>query len=320
MNDLSNGAFKNTRRHIMCHPQDLKKNTFNASINVVEHYPSKPRVGTKSNPLKLVCYSLWGSRDIYHQGAYANAVLIPKIYGNSWQVRVYVSSTIPKRVIKRLLNLDAQVFVMNTSCNEAGSLGAFWRFLPLGDKHVTLLTRDLDSRPTRREALGVKRWLRSKMHFHRIYDTNMDDFEAIPKELFRGKPCIVPFFAGLFGARSDSKPIVPSIQKMINNYPYKFAYGGEEKFLAEKILPIAKKKGVYTSIMKGHDEKQGSLFLNKKDKHEFSHLLPIPVDKNSMIKYQVHAEYRRSNSNTRTPVTASQFLKHFKNNRIILPK
>lgn len=320
MSQLSNGAFKNLRRHIMCHPEDLRKNSFNASIQVIEHYPCSIPEGTKDKPLKLVCYSLWGSRDIYHQGAYANSVLIPLIYGKDWQVRVYVSSTIPKRVITRLLKLGAQVFVMNTSCSEAGSLGAFWRFLPLGDKYTTLLTRDLDSRPTHREALSVKKWLKSKMYFHRIYDTNMDDFEAIPKEFFRGKPCIVPFFAGLFGARSNFRPVVAKINTMINNYSYKFAYGGEEKFLAEKILPIAKKKGIHTSIMKGHDIRQASLFLNKKDKHDFSYLLPIPIDKQSMIKYQVHAEYRRSNSNTTTPVTAAQFIKYFKNNRIMLPK
>ena len=121
-------------------------------------------------------------RNIYHKGAYANADLVPKIYGTDWTVRVYVASDIPPHVIEKLLSKNAQVFVMNTNSTDAGALGAFWRFLPLGEKNTTLLTRDLDSRPTHREAIAVREWLASPMKFHRIYDiktTTMCPFTAM---------------------------------------------------------------------------------------------------------------------------------------------
>ena len=312
---VSNADFKEQRKHVVCHPHLLKPDTRSFQIKVVKKlYPTKCACSEKK---KLVCYSLWGMRHIYHKGAYANAVLVPKIYGSDWTVRVYVASDIPPLVIKKLLSKNAQVFVMNTNSTDAGALGAFWRFLPLGEKNTTLLTRDLDSRPTHREAIAVREWLASPMKFHRIYDTNMDDFNAMNRSLFKGKPCIVPFFAGLFGARSNSRPVVSGIGKKIHKFKYKFAYGGEEKFLADEILPIAKNKGVFTSIMHAHNKRQASLFLGPNSKQQFSTLKRIPVTKNNMTKYQVHAEYYPSNKSA--PVTAGKFMKAFKQNNIMLP-
>lgn len=307
---MNNGEFKNSRKHVVCFPNTLQPDTKTFKIKIMQKH------GVHSQSRKFVCYSLWGSRAIYHKGAFANAVLIPKIYGKDWTVRVYVARDVPQKVIDRLLKLKAEVFVMNTNSSEAGSLGAFWRFLSFSESGVTILTRDLDSRPTHREFLAVKDWLDSGLPFHRIYDSNMDNFNAIDPSLFRGKPCIVPFFAGLFGVRNpfEGKPLIRNILKLVDKYKYKSAYGGEEKFLADVILPVAQINGVFTSIMKGHNPKQAKLFLRGR-KHSWSYLIDIPVNKQSMLKYQVHAEYYPSNKNA--PVSASKFIKTFKKDKII---
>ena len=314
---MNNGDFKNSRRHVVCYPSTLKEDSVQIKIKVLKKfYPISSKV-SNGKVKKLVCFSLWGKRKIYHKGAFTNASLVPKIYGKDWKVRVYVASDIPKSVISNLLRRNAEVFVMNTNSTEAGSIGAFWRFLPLSETNTILLTRDLDSRPTYRESLAVKEWLRSKMKFHRIYDTNMDEFNVIDKKMFKGKPCIVPFFAGLFGAISKSKPVVPNILSKINKYKYKFSYGGEEKFLSDIILPIAKLKGIYTSIMHAHNIRQGSLFLKETNKHMVSKMKHIPVTKQGMTKYQVHAEYHPSSNSV--PITFRNFMKTFQGNTILLP-
>ena len=284
----NNQEWKNTseeRWHIMCHPSRLKKDSKQVEIKVVQRLGDcKKTNGVK----KLVCYSLWGTRSVYAEGAFTNAELVPIIYGKDWTVRIYVANDVPESTILKLLSLNAQVYIMNTDSKSAGSVGAFWRLLPMGEKNTIMLSRDLDSRVSYREFLAVKKWLTSDMSFHRMYDSNMDAFN---KFTWRGTPCKVPFYAGMFGAKSqNSRSIVPNIQNLINKWNYKFMYGGEELFLAKIILNIARKKGVFTHIMKGHSKEQGSLFLNPEDKQEQATMMKFASPEH-MRKYFIHQEY-----------------------------
>ena len=78
---------------------------------------------------------------------------------------------------------------------------------------------------------------------------------------------------------------------MYNGYCWRYGeIGGEELFLAKRILNIARKKGVFTHIMKGHSKEQGSLFLNPEDKQEQATMMKFASPEH-MRKYFIHQEY-----------------------------
>ena len=101
---------------------------------------------------RIVSYSLYGTNDLYVQGALRNVRLVPKIYPG-WTPRVYVSQEVQQETIDALLAEGAEV----VRKERQGLIdGMFWRFLPVGDPSVdAVIIRDTDSRPTVREALAV---------------------------------------------------------------------------------------------------------------------------------------------------------------------
>ena len=50
---------------------------------------------------KVICFSLWGNKDIYCIGAIKNADLVSEIY-HGWKMLVYYDNTVPTEIIKKL--------------------------------------------------------------------------------------------------------------------------------------------------------------------------------------------------------------------------
>ena len=117
---------------------------------------------------KLICYSLWGKNPKYTIGALRNAEAVKHIYGIDWKARFYCGTSVPKKIINQLIELDAEIILMPT---EGDWSGMFWRFRAIADPDVEImLSRDTDSRLSLREKYAVDEWLKSGKIFHVMRD------------------------------------------------------------------------------------------------------------------------------------------------------
>ena len=58
---------------------------------------------------KIIAFSLWGDTPMYTVGAVRNAELVPKVYGDSWTSRFYISNDVPSEVVEKLKSLPPDV-------------------------------------------------------------------------------------------------------------------------------------------------------------------------------------------------------------------
>src|SRR6185295_8489516 len=100
--------------------------------------------------------SLWGTRELYLQGALCNARLAPRLYPG-WTLRAYCGSEVP--ILDDLRSLGVDVRIVPESPRYGG---LFWRFLPAGEPDVEyVIVRDADSRLNVREKAAVDAWIGS---------------------------------------------------------------------------------------------------------------------------------------------------------------
>lgn len=120
---------------------------------------------------KIISYSLYsssrGSCDRYVRGALRAADLNALIYPD-WAMHVYVSADLQAHVAK----LESSgVLVHPQEHNSRDQSGLYWRYKPIcTSATATLLFRDCDCRPSRREQRLVDLWLESTKTFHIIRD------------------------------------------------------------------------------------------------------------------------------------------------------
>jgi hypothetical protein len=116
---------------------------------------------------KIISFSLWGNNKLYCCGAIANAKLAVTLFPG-WTCRFYVADDVPKRVVRDLRDLGAEIIPKSTSM---GFTGLFWRFEVADDIDVErFIVRDCDSRLTPRDAAMVKEWEESRFPVHIIRD------------------------------------------------------------------------------------------------------------------------------------------------------
>lgn len=116
---------------------------------------------------KIISFSLWGNNKLYCCGAIANAKLAVTLFPG-WTCRFYVADDVPKRVVRDLRDLGAEIIPKPTSI---GFTGLFWRFDVADDPDVErFIVRDCDSRLTPRDAVMVKEWEESGLPAHIIRD------------------------------------------------------------------------------------------------------------------------------------------------------
>jgi len=144
--------------------------------------------------------------------------------------------------IRKLLNLGAEIVLVENDIKRFGFDATFWRFLAAnepetivddsGISHTTrplrVLSRDIDWSISNLEAYTVLHWMKSKTYIQRL----------IPFPI-----CISPMLAGLFGVylpgghrEKNLLPYFSNLKSVIERYPYKEIYGDDEKFLYDKVF------------------------------------------------------------------------------------
>ena len=110
--------------------------------------------------------SVWGSDPRYLVGAVKNAKLAKEIFPD-WEFRVYYDAGSPKDIMNQLIDLGANVIVMDA--NHRG-YGMFWRFLAGWEDHEAVIFRDSDSRLSIKEKKCIDEWLESDKKYSVIRD------------------------------------------------------------------------------------------------------------------------------------------------------
>jgi FkbM family methyltransferase len=129
--------------------------------------PAAP-IASDARNRNIVAFSLWGTQEVYTQGALANAKAVPAVFPG-WTCRFYHDDSVPRPVQEELTRLGAETVEMPAGSGR--SHGLFWRFLASDDPTVArFLCRDCDSRPTAREKAAVDAWIASGVPFHVMRD------------------------------------------------------------------------------------------------------------------------------------------------------
>ena len=140
--------------------------------------------------VRILSFSLYGDIPVYLDGALANARSASSWYPG-WVCRFYVGASVPAALCEQLEAAGAEVRRMNGPETPAATL---WRFLPATEEDVSLLvSRDCDSRFSRRELDAVAAWLGSGSPFH----------------IMRDHPAHrVPILAGMWGAAGKGLDLI----------------------------------------------------------------------------------------------------------------
>jgi hypothetical protein len=180
----------------------------------------------------IIVYCLWGSDNKYWKGAVEN-IKLAKIYYPDFICRFYVDNKCDENLIDTLKGDNVEVVILNGERNIISlderftHNGIFWRFLPLKDKEINvILSRDCDSRISKREAEAVKQWLTTNMNFHIMRDHPYHQ---------------VPILAGMWGCKNN---ILSNIDELLDkwiNFNNKGKFQAEDQdFLGQFIYPIVK--------------------------------------------------------------------------------
>ena len=178
--------------------------------------------------MKYITYSLWGDNKVYTYGIIENVIDAKKYY-DGWIVRVHHNDTVPTGIIDWLKKQDNVEVVHHPGTKKKAS-NTLWRFEDLFIKDAVVLSRDADSRFSKREVKLVNEWLDSNKDFHIIRDH---------------KHHMVPILAGTFGCRNNCLEYigVPSGARNINQCPLQFVPGLE--FMRSFLQNLPQERDVY---------------------------------------------------------------------------
>lgn len=170
---------------------------------------------------KILSYSLWGNRPIYTIGAISNAKLAQEIYPG-WTCRFYIHrQSIPQSVIQELQN-QSNVELIDMP-DDIGWSAMLWRFYPATEEDVSvMLSRDCDSRLTRREKACVDHWLnKTTRKVMTIRDTCAHQSQMM---------------GGLWGVRDQFLiKMKPFLDDLIQKTKHKAIKGVDQEFLNSKV-------------------------------------------------------------------------------------
>lgn len=176
--------------------------------------PTDPAGRTRN----VVAFSLWGRREVYTQGAVANARMVPALLPG-WSCRFYHDESVPPALVAELNRLGAETVAM--PAGSGPSQGLYWRFLAADDPTVArFLCRDCDSRPTLREKTAVEEWMASGLPFHVMRD-HLLHTDLILAGLWGGMAGLLP-------------PMAPVIEAVANREADRWQ---DQRFLADWVWP-----------------------------------------------------------------------------------
>ena len=190
---------------------------------------------------KVISFCLYGELDLYCLGLIENIDLINEIY-NDWKIYVYYAN-IPEKILN-ILKSKENTYLFKCNHNGYNWEGMFWRFYPIEDENIDIfLSRDADSRITKREMKFVNEWINSKKTFHIIRDNPMHKIEIL---------------GGTFGVKVKEFKKISNLEK-IDNYILKFYKKfnknidrqPDQKFLKGYIWPLIKNNNMAHIALKG---------------------------------------------------------------------
>ena len=182
--------------------------------------------GGGSAPKRVITFSLYGRTPKYVLGAVRNAELISQIFPG-WTARYYVDLlSVPSEIVAALHKLGAELVPIDIA--RHGNQSMFWRFWAAADPTVErFISRDVDSRLMKRDAVAVAQWVRSDAPFHVVRD--------------HPSHSLYPMSGGLWGARRGA---LPQVMDLIYRFPTDSKYLTDMLFLNRDVWPIAMREGV----------------------------------------------------------------------------
>lgn len=180
----------------------------------------------------IVSFCLYGSKAIYILGMKEN-ILLGKKYFPTWEIRIYHNDTVPEKFIKEYCDIGAIcIKCENIGKNKMNWEGMLWRVLPLHDNDVHFwISRDADSRLSKREADIVNQWMQSGKTLHCIRDHRCH-YHAI--------------MGGMFGINNKSfhakykfkkiSDIISDLYKLYKERPYNV----DQEFLNSQVWNLLK--------------------------------------------------------------------------------
>ena len=149
----------------------IQYNTTNIDTIYTPTMSSKKEEKVSNEKINVLSFCLYGTKATYIIGMKDN-IKLAKEHFPKWVVRIYYNSTVPDKYIHEYKELGAEcVLCENKGINKMNWEGMFWRWLPLDDKNVNFwVSRDADSRLSKREAGLVEEWMNSGKTLHSIRD------------------------------------------------------------------------------------------------------------------------------------------------------
>lgn len=168
--------------------------------------------------MKVISYSLWGSKPLYLHGALVNARQVQEHFPG-WNMWVYHDNSVPRETLDSLEKFEHIKLFEVTD----GSYGMFWRFMALFEPNLdAVLVRDLDSRITWRDVRCVNDWLESPFRLSVIRDH---------EEHYK-----VPILGGLFGLKGG--PLPRHLLSSMNQYAQVHKYNMDQIWLGHHVWPL----------------------------------------------------------------------------------
>ena len=171
--------------------------------------------------MNLVSFSVFGHQMKYLSGALANASAIRGL-GNNWQSVFYCGADLDEDFITELSSRGALVF--KEDITKWHPNGMFWRFKAFFEiDYEFCLSRDADSRITKRELSAIQEWTESGLGFHIMRDHPNHETEIL---------------GGMWGSHSRNRSLFANID---SRREYGTNFSEDQRFLTKEIYPLIKK-------------------------------------------------------------------------------
>lgn len=194
---------------------------------------------------KVIAYSLWGKIPKYLIGAVENVKLAEVLFPD-WEVWIYYGQSTPEEYILELAKFkNCRLINKNT---EGDWSGMFWRFEPASKPDVSvMLSRDCDSRLSKREKAAVEEWLKSDKKFHIMRDHPWHDIEIL---------------GGMWGAKY---PVLANMDKLLKNVVKGDYWQVDQEFLKQSVYPIIKNESLVHDSFFNYEPNKKDFTLPRKD-------------------------------------------------------
>lgn len=177
---------------------------------------------------------MWGDKPIYNIGSIENVKLAKHIYPDFYCWFYCHKESVPNETIEYLSSFDNTKIIFKEDLIRSSS----WRFEAIDDPEVEImLSRDLDSRLSKREKIAVDEWLSSDKTFHIMRDH--------PHHM-------MPIMAGMFGCKKIKE--LPCWRELLKNISSSH-YGNDQDFLSHYVYPIVRS---ISMIHASHNKIEGS--------------------------------------------------------------